>query len=106
MLFFALCYTYDNIIFTTVSTSVSTELTSQNITSSVNSSNGISNDSQGHKDKHAVSEDDDTSDGIFGNTAMVAGIASAAGVLVLAPLLVFVLKSLCKATKVDPRPNG
>ena len=93
-------------MFTTVSTTAPTELTSRNITSSVKSSNGIFNASHSHKDQQATSEDDETSDGIFGKTAMVAGIASAAGVLVLAPLLVFVLKSLCKATKVDPRPNG
>ena len=87
----------------TVST---TDLTSQNITSPVDNSTGIFRDSQGHKDQQAIHKDDGTSDGLFGNTAMVAGIASAAGVVVLAPLLFFILQPLYRSTKVDPRPDG
>ena len=74
-------------------------------TMSVESSTIILNP-YGRQDQFARSESDDTVDGILGNTAMVAGIASAAGVAILAPLLVFVLKSLCRGTKVVPTTDG
>ena len=53
-----------------------------------------------------IHEDDETPSGVFGHTAMVAGIASVAGVVVFAPLLFSVLKLLYISTKVDPRPDG
>ena len=87
----------------TVST---TEQTYQNITSPVDNSTGIFHDSKGHKDKHVIHEDDETHNGVFRNTVMVAGIASAAGVVALAPLLFSVVKLLYRSTKVDPRPDG
>ena len=46
------------------------------------------------------------SDGVFGSTVIVAGIVTAVGVAVLVPLLIFILKSLCRAAKTAPGPDG
>ena len=45
------------------------------------------------------------SDEVFGSAAIVAGIFTAVGVAVLVPLLVFILKSLCRAAKTAPGPD-
>ena len=52
-------------------------------------------------DKNA---DSDRSDGIMSNSALITAIASVTGVVVLVPLLVFLLKPLCK-TEVGPEPD-